>query len=289
MGEYKGKNAVAFGEVLWDVYPKYRKPGGAPLNVLGHLQQLGVATSMISRVGKDDLGNEMIKEVDAFGVGRSSIQSDEKYATGTVKVQLDDQGKPTYDIVQSVAWDHIEFTANLGSLVQAADLFICGTLASRSEHSRSTLIKLLQQSRCTVFDMNLRLDYYSNDLIQTILQETQIFKVNDDEFEVLADVFSIPKSRLYQYLFENFDLHLVIQTRGANGAEAHDGNSLVEHVGYPAEVVDTVGSGDAFLAGFLSKYIETKSLYDCLDFGCKLGAFVATKEGAIPLYDARSI
>ncbi len=283
------RNAVAFGEILWDVYPDYRKLGGAPLNVLGHLQQLGLKTSIVSRVGEDVLGKEMLLAIDAAGVNRNAVQLDQVHPTGVVNVQLDSAGKPSYEILQPAAWDMIEPSPELEKLVNQSDVFICGSLASRSSTSRSTLHALLRESSNTIFDLNLRLNFYTEDLIREILSQAQILKVNDEEFDVLSQIFSVDKSALYPFLCGEYDLRLIIQTRGADGAEAFDGNSLIEHPGYTVTVVDTVGSGDAFLAGFLSKHLESRSVYDCLDFGCKLGAFVATQEGAIPSYQPDQI
>lgn len=279
------KKIVCFGEVLWDVYPEHKKLGGAPFNVAGHLKRLGLEVYMVSRIGQDALGKEILNEIDKADIPRDLIQEDPNYPTGVVNVILDDHGKPTYEIVQSVAWDFIEHNRQNEEQVADAALFLYGTLACRHEVSRSSLQHLLGFNEATVMDMNLRQSFYSLDLIDTLLQKTRILKLNDEEFNVLHNLFQVSQDNLYGFLAEKYPVRLIIQTKGAEGAEVFDGERIHQNAGYRIEVIDTVGSGDAFLAGFLSRYLHNQPVEICLDFACRLGAFVATRAGAIPMYD----
>jgi fructokinase len=279
------KKVVCFGEVLWDVYPEYKKLGGAPFNVAGHLRKLGLDVHMVSRVGQDSLGKEIMIEIERADIPRDLIQEDPNHPTGIVNVLLDDHGKPSYEIVQSVAWDYIEYDALTEYAVSQADLFLFGTLACRHEVSRSCLHHLLSLNDSTVLDMNLRQTYYSHDLIDGLLDKTRILKLNDEEFDVLHNLLQVSHDNLYGFLIERYSIQLIIQTKGANGAEVFDGREVYQNPGYRIQVVDTVGSGDAFLAGFLSQYLLNHSVEECLDFGCRLGAYVATQAGAIPSYN----
>lgn len=278
------KKVVCFGEVLWDVYPAYKKLGGAPFNVAGHLRNLGLDIQMVSRIGEDDLGKEILVEIEKAKIPLDLIQKDPNHPTGVVKVTLDDQGKPTYEIVTSVAWDYIQNNSMNEQKVAEADLFLFGTLACRHEVSRSSLHHLLSLNDSTVLDMNLRQSYYSHDLIDVLLEKTRILKLNDEEFDVLHNLLQVSHDNLYGFLIERYSIQLIIQTKGADGAEVFDGQKVCQNPGYRIQVVDTVGSGDAFLAGFLSQYLQERPVENCLDFACRLGAYVATKAGAIPSY-----
>ncbi|MBX2816654.1 MAG: carbohydrate kinase [Saprospiraceae bacterium] len=273
---------VGFGEVLWDVYDSHRTLGGAPFNVLGHLQQLGFDTQIVSRIGSDDLGKELITAIDQAGVGRDFLQIDLNLDTGIVKVSLDAEAKPVYDICAPAAWDHIEVGNPILEYTRHAEALVFGTLACRASISRKSLFRLLDEAPLCILDLNLREQYYTPHLIESLLHQVDILKINDHELLVLNDLFGLRQDRFYQELSRRFGLQLIVQTLGEKGAEAFDGNQVYRHPGYRVKVADTVGSGDAFLAGFLSTLLKGQAIAEALDLGCKLGAFVATQPGAIP-------
>ena len=278
------KNVVCFGEILWDVFPEEQKLGGAPFNVAAHLAQLGLRSHIITRVGKDELGNDIIKAViqkDVF----LEIQVDTFLPTGIVNVLLDEKGIPTYKIQDPAAWDNISFVDHYRSLVRSAEALVFGSLACRSKTNFLTLKKLAAESTLRICDLNIRLDYYSEDLIKEILEMTDILKINEDEAKLLREMFSIDRENFYQELTRRFNLKAIIKTLGDKGAEAFAKGQLESTMGYAIEVKDTVGSGDAFLAAFISHYLEDKPIAQCLNEGCKLGAYVATQSGAIPEID----
>ena len=187
--------------------------------------------------------------------------------------------------MEGVAWDDIQLADAMLEAVRAADLLVFGSLVTRSATSRSTLQALLKAAQVRVFDVNLRAPFYSPASIEALLKESDIVKTNDDELEKLADWFGQDKEMplMTQYLIDRFDLQKVIVTRGSHGAACRDVEGWHEHPGFPVEVTDTVGSGDSFLAGFLTSMLKGESTKDCLAFACAVGALVATYAGGTPL------
>lgn len=280
---------ACFGEVLWDIYPDKRHLGGAPFNVAAHLTQLGTQGHIITKVGKDELGNEILKSIIEQGIDTKFTQVDFTFDTGKVNVILDAQGKPSYEIKQPVAWDYIHTNLENLGLVKDCDGLIFGSLACRTDRNIQTLKDLSGISPLNICDLNIRQHYYSTGLIEELLDLTNILKINDEEEQLLADCFGLQQDRFYQRLVEIFDLDLIITTRGAKGAEAFYKGSLFRQEAVPVSVVDTVGSGDAFLAAFIHNYLRSESINKCLAEGARLGGFVATRSGAIPRHNQRNI
>jgi fructokinase len=280
---------VCFGEVLWDVYPDGKKLGGAPFNVAAHATQLGLKAHMISRVGKDALGEEIIQAIKAHSISPGYTVMDENFETGVVNVLLDQQGKPTYDIKQPAAWDFIVANRDNITLVQEAEAFVFGSLACRSTISRNSLFELAKLSRRNICDLNIRLNYYNEDLITALLQISNILKINDEEAHLLQSLYSIPEAKFYETLSEKFGLDLIIQTLGAQGAEVYQDGKVVRSPGVRIDVVDTVGSGDSFLAAFIRQLLAGENLESCLRFATATGALIATKRGAIPEISEKEI
>lgn len=275
---------VCFGEVLWDVYPTYKKLGGAPFNVAAHLQQLGSHSQIISRVGIDDNGTAIIDAIRARGISVDFVQLDPSINTGIVQVVLDELGIPSYDIKQNVSWEQITADPKDEQLVNDSKALVFGTLACRSETSRASLLKLLTLSNLNICDLNIRQSFYSASLIATLLNQTHILKVNDEEEDLIAELFDLGKEDVPAKIAQKFDLEMIIKTLGKDGAQVFKDGKIITVNGTPIDVVDTVGSGDAFLAAFIHNYLNENSLENCLSEACKLGAFVATKKGAIPNY-----
>ncbi|MCC5938980.1 MAG: carbohydrate kinase [Lunatimonas sp.] len=281
------KKAICFGEMLWDVFPKKKIAGGAPMNVALHLQHLGLDTSMISRVGKDKLGRELFRFVERYGLDTSLIQEDGELPTGTVHVNDTDPENIQYDIVKPAAWDRVTWNETMQRAVRTADVFVYGSLAAREPTSRETLFSLLKNTdSLKVLDMNLRPPFYTAELIEELLKSCHILKINEEELSKIASFQDLPSktSTALERLSEQFDLDLICVTLGAKGALLFQDGEIVSHPGYPVEVADTVGSGDAFLAGFITKYLDHQSPEQTLDYACALGALVATMEGGTPTY-----
>jgi fructokinase len=282
---------ICFGEVLWDLLPGGKMAGGAPMNVAYQVNNLGMHSRMISRVGTDDLGDELIAFLEQKGVATDLVQKDHQFPTGTVNVHLDSEGIPSYEIVQPAAWDAIELTESMAEAVCQADALVFGSLACRNELSRNTLLQLLDLASLRVFDVNLREPFYSKILLEELLSKANLVKVNDIELGILSDWYGFkgPEKDLMQSLKDHFGFDLLIVTKGGNGAACLSAEGYSEVSGMKVQVLDTVGSGDAFLSGFLFQHFAGKPNAACLHFANALGALTATKAGGTPVISAEEI
>jgi fructokinase len=282
---------ICFGETLWDMLPSGHMPGGAPMNVAIHLKYNNYDPIVISRVGTDDLGKALLKFLEEKGLSTEYIQVGKTHLTGVVKVNVDDKNEITYKIVEPVAWDYIQFEPEVAQLVAQSDVFVYGSLAARSKTTRETLLQYLPIAKLKVFDVNLRPPHYNPERIQTLLQFADIVKMNHQELELIMGWFGRAGTEEQQmaYIRQHFGLRMVILTRGEHGASVLSDAGYFEHPGYKVEVEDTIGSGDSFLATFLSNYLQQQPLAECLQKACLVGAFVASQKGATPAYDPQNL
>ena len=274
-----------FGEVLWDDFPSGRLPGGAPMNVAIGLQNLGVPSRMISRVGNDPLGRDLKIFIESKNCSTAWIQTDNTYSTGIVKVNASLTGENHYDIIESVAWDRIDYTDDLSELVANAYATVYGTLACRQQHNLNTLIQLLTTASLKVYDVNFRPPFYNQELVESLMTQADIVKMNDDELNIVASWYGWAENaqtNQIRLLKDKFNLKILVITRGANGAICIDNKGIYESAGFKVQVQDTVGSGDAFLAGFLKSLYQGHALEHALTYACALGALVAAHKGANP-------
>lgn len=282
---------ICYGEVLWDVFPKGSKIGGAPLNVMYHLNQLGVDAKIISRVGDDEWGENLLSQLEGWGLSTEMCQIDPHYDTSKVIADVDTYtGETTYDIIAPVAWDFIEATQDAQKAVSASDAFVFGSLSMRNEVSRETLFNLLEKSNYSVFDVNIREPHYARDLILRTFEEVQLLKLNHNELNVIAHWIDLNLTEEWgevKTLQDNFGIKEILVTKGESGASYYIGEDHYEVEAFPVSVVDTVGSGDAFLAAFLSEKFGNPNSdpQEQLEKAALLGAFVAGHEGACPDYD----
>jgi fructokinase len=278
---------VCFGETLWDLFPTGKVAGGAPMNVAVGLHHRKLSAYMISKVGADALGNELMEFLNNINFPTHWIQTDTTYQTGVVDVAANEFGENTYTIVQPVAWDFIETTPTLENLVANSFAFVYGSLVCRNEVSRQSLIALAQKATLRVFDVNFRSPFFSQSLIETLMAEADIVKMNEDELRIMAGWYGLSniltEQALMQYFKEQFTLQAFVLTRGVNGAALLNGEGYFESEGFVVKVQDTVGSGDAFLTGYLKCLYEGKTPAFSLRYACALGALVATHKGATPI------
>jgi fructokinase len=275
---------VCFGEVLWDMLPTGKLAGGAPMNVAYHLNHLGAYSRLVSRVGNDALGVELTNFLTEKGVSTDFVQMDNVLATGIVDVTLDEKGSPSYKIIQPVAWDNISITSEIKEAVSEADAFVFGSLICRNAASKQTFLELLDLSKRAIFDVNLREPFYSKDTIQPLLEKANIVKMNEEELAIISQWYGVEMDFLQQIkdLQQRFDIATLIVSHGSKGAYCFENEVLHFEKALEIVVKDTIGSGDAFLAGFLSEKLNDKSPQECLKKACALGAYVATKAGATP-------
>ncbi len=277
---------VCFGELLWDVLPSGALPGGAPMNVAYHLKQLGMQPSLITRVGADERGQELIRIVAQHGIDTAGIQTDGHTPTGIVLAQPGADHEMHYDIVIPSAWDHIAYSEALAQQVRQAGYFIFGSLAARHPDSQATLFRLLDTPAVKVLDINLRPPHYTQATLEALLQKADILKLNLAELELVGSWYgnAATLADKIALLRQQFGLSTVIVTMGGDGAAVYSNNTLYEHPGYTVQVADTVGSGDAFLAAYLSGMLQQSPPAETLAFAAALGALVASKTGAWPAY-----
>ena len=283
---------VCFGEILWDILPTGKQPGGAPFNVAVHLHQLGVPAQLISRVGDDELGAELLDFMRGKGLATTYVQLGHSHLTGVVKANVDDRQEVSYKIVQPVAWDYIQPEPELAELVAGADMLVFGSLAARSPATRDTLLGLLPHARYRVFDVNLRPPHYTRRTVEHLLGQADMVKLNHHE---LAELLSwqgqgaLPDAEALPYLARVHDLAAVCLTRGADGAALWTQNTFYESPGFVVEVQDTIGSGDSFLAALLRGWQAGQPPQACLRTACALGALVAAQAGATPLITEQAL
>lgn len=281
---------VCFGEILWDVLPSGKQPGGAPFNVAVHLHQLGVPTQLISRVGDDDLGVELLDFVASKGLSTNYVQQGRTHLTGVVKANVDDAQEVTYKIVQPVAWDYIQHEPGLDALVEGADMLVFGSLSARSPATRETLYRLIEHARFCVFDVNMRPPHYTQEVVKYLLQKADLVKMNHHELAEIMGWFGQEyaagpdRPAAMQWLTQRFQLQAVCVTCGADGALLWTNDQLYRAPGVRVDVKDTIGSGDSFLAALLKGWLRGQEPSECLRFACATGALVATHYGATPAF-----
>jgi len=284
-------DVVSYGEVLWDLLPTKTLPGGAAMNVAYHLKMLGSQPALITKVGIDEFGKKLVNLLSERGLSTDHFQIDYTYPTGMVHAKTNEDNDVLYDIVYPSAWDFIEWQDEYGKLVKDAGYFIYGSLASRSKESRDTLYRLLDTPTTKVLDINLRPPFFDRANIEYLLKKAAILKLNIAELELITGWFSrfMHLEDRIGILQDHFHLQTVIVTMGANGSVIkHDGD-IHRHPGFPVQVADTIGSGDAYLAGFLNQRSQGFSIAQCLSFASALGALIATYPGACPDYQPSEI
>lgn len=281
-GEVK---AVCFGEVLFDVFPDKARIGGAPLNVASRLSSMGVETEMISRVGDDEKGQQLLDYLKSRHIKTGNIHKDEQHPTGEVQVTLSASGSATYEITHPSAWDKIALTYAMVNTVQEADAFIFGSLVARDEVSRKTLFELIPKAKYRVLDFNLRPPHYSEELLQELAGHAEFIKFNDDELFELAGMMGSRYNSLEQnllFMAVRSNAKTICVTKGPHGAVMMHEKKLYYNSGYKIRVKDTVGAGDSFLGTLLAKLLQGEEPQVALDMACAVGALVAGEEGANP-------
>jgi len=283
------KLILAFGEILWDILPSCTVLGGAPFNFVYRVNSLGDTGLMVSRLGRDELGRKAFEQVIQLGLDTAYIQWDDNFPTGTVQVSFDEESNPNYVIIPNVAYDQIELTDMLLGAASTADCLCFGTLSQRSGKSRWTIEQLLAESgeSLKLLDINLRKDCYSLETVTFSLQEADVLKLNEDEVRELVEMLGMPHQSLPDFcerMLERWSLKYCLVTLGEKGAFViSDDGQKVYIPGYKVSLVDSLGSGDAFSAGFVDKILRGASIIEACEFGNVLGALVASNEGATSL------
>lgn len=291
MKKRNNHSVICFGEVLWDILPSGAVPGGAPMNVTYHLHKQGKSPALITRIGNDEKGKGLEAIFNDHGVCTDYFQVDKDHETGKVFAHPNEFNEVLYDIVKPVAWDFIEWNDEYAALVSNADYFVFGSLAARNKTSKNTLLQLLESSPNKVLDINLRAPHFDRHIVEELIGKANILKLNLAELELITGWFSSQTSVIdrVRLIADRFRISSIVVTMGGDGALLYKDAMIFRHPGFFVNVADTVGSGDAFLAGLLSKLMENKTPEEALDFANGLGAFIATKTGACPPYEMQDV
>lgn len=289
--DLSNKKILCVGELLWDMLPSGPKAGGAPMNVALHLKRLGLNAKFAGKVGNDKLGESLKNFLVEKGMDVSLIQTDFALPTSTVEVIIESNQNVKFNIVDNVAWDNIEINEELKQESKESDVLVYGTLASRHINTRKTILTLIENSNLKLIDVNLRPPYINKEVIEQLILKADIAKLNDDELKMIGSWYHKDSDiyNLTRWFAHKFNCAIVCVTRGDKGALVIHDEEIDEHPGFKVNVIDTVGSGDAFLAGFLSKYLARESIKSALSFACATGALVASKQGATPDYSINEI
>jgi len=310
---------VGVGEVLWDLLLPGPQLGGAPANFAYHAHALGAEARVITRVGKDAYGREIIRRFREMGLPGVSVQEDETWPTGTAKVELSGAGLAHFTIPENVAWDFLALNQEALAVAREADAICFGSLAQRSEPSRSTIQQLVAAAHADtlrVFDVNLRQQFYSRGVIEESLQLANVLKLNDDELPILAGMFSLPGSTedrscgagtpvrtdghfaantrtgvsalhkielQIEGLAQAFGLHVVALTRGANGSLLWQRGRWSDCPSRPVTVVDTVGAGDSFTAALVLGLLRKMDWDEINTIANDVARYVCSQAGATPV------
>jgi fructokinase len=283
----RNKTVVCFGEILWDNLPGGRRPGGAPMNVAYHLHQLGLNSQLISSVGNDQPGQELLGFLTQIGLKTDFIQRDAEHATSEVQASIDSNHEVTYEILYPVAWDYISWQPEFEALLKNSQAFVYGTLSARNHTSRETLYRMLSHANYRVFDVNLRAPHYSPEVIDTLLQNSDLVKLNSSELMLIAKWYypaCQKEAEGVEVLFKCFKMQEILVTKGSMGATYYTSSFCYNYPAYPVTVSDTIGSGDSFLAAFLAMKLGDEPVDLTLDYAIAMGAFITSQPGACPPY-----
>jgi|WetSurMetagenome_2_1015567.scaffolds.fasta_scaffold09509_2 fructokinase len=283
----KNYKVAGIGEVLWDQLPQGDVLGGAPANVAFHACQLGAESYIISAVGNDKLGNDIISRLSTKNI--NLLISRVAYPTGTVKVTLDDMGVPDFVITNNVAWDYIELTSESSDLAEQLDAVCFGSLAQRNRVSHIAITKflnLLPEETLKIFDINLRQNFYNKQLINDSLTISNILKINDDELIIIAELFGLKGDEEYlcRKLLDTYELELVAYTCGAKGSFLFGKNDKSYLKTPVVKVKDTIGAGDSFTAALMVSLLNGYNLSECHLLAVDIASFVCENDGAMPEY-----
>lgn len=280
---------VGMGEALWDVLPEGKKIGGAPANFAYHVSQFGLPSCVVSAVGDDALGKEIVENFTSKGLNQ--LIAEVPYPTGTVQVEIDQAGVPQYEIKENVAWDNIPYTAHLEAIAEKTKAVCFGSLAQRNVVSRNTINRFLDamprtEDSLVVFDVNLRQGFYNKEILCNSMKRCNILKINDEELVTISRMFGYPGIDLQDkcwILLGKYNLKMLILTCGINGSYVFTPGNVSFQPTPKVEVADTVGAGDSFTAAFISSILKGKSVQEAHSRAVQTSAYVCTKKGAMPI------
>lgn len=289
------KKIVAFGEVVWDILPNEKILGGTPLNMIFRCNSFGEKGFLLSRLGYDKLGHEALDRLEDLNVSDRNIQIDDEFPTGTVNITFDDNHEPRYEVKLDVAFDHIEFSAEALKLARYANCLFYGLLPQRFGISKNTIRELIKESPDSIhfFDLKLFEHFFDKKVVENLLAHSDIVRIKEKEIPFLEKAFDLNSGSIEDFgklLSQKYKVKLILITRGAQGVFAyHKERGVFYDPGYVVEMVDNIGSGIAFCAGFLHYYLNGKTIQEALGFGNGAGALNTTKRGATTFFNKNEV
>jgi fructokinase len=280
---------VGIGEALWDCLPEGRKIGGAPANFAFHAGQFGFQSLAVSAIGNDELGDEILEELNQRNLCHLLERVD--FPTGTVQVALDEKGIPCYEILGGVAWDNIPYSEKLDEIARNCQVVCFGSLAQRNEVSRETINRFIDampesEGSLKVFDINLRQNFYDEEIITSSLKKCNVLKLNDEELVIVSRMFGYPElsqSEACRRILDAYGLRMLILTCGTDGSYVFTAGETSFHPTPKVEVADTVGAGDSFTGSFIASILKGKSILEAHRRAVEVSAYVCTQNGAMPI------
>ncbi len=281
------KMVVGLGEILWDCFSDSRRPGGAPANLAVHATQLGLQGVVLSRVGADSEGDDLLAKLTAHGVAGETVQRDPDHPTGMVTVDDTRPDDPRYHIHEDAAWDWMQWTPQWESIATSASAICFGTLAQRKSRSRETIHQCLKSAgdALRVYDVNLRQSYYTPARVRGSFQLANVVKLNHDEATILAALLEMAptdESSFVTRVIQEFEIDVVCVTQGKEGCHLYADSRFEKVSATPVSVADAVGAGDAFTAAFVYGRLAEMDLALCGNFANRVGGLVASHRGAMP-------
>ena len=286
---------VGLGEVLWDVLPEGKKLGGAPANFAYHAGQfLGMDNTIaVSALGEDPLAEETVKALKEHEL--NYLLPHVSYPTGTVQVTLDGQGIPSYEIKENVAWDNIPFNDDIAAIARNCRAVCFGSLAQRNSVSRTTIRQFLDTAPADclkIFDINLRQHFYTKEIIQDSIRQSNILKINDEELELVGQMFGYPTLTMEdkcRFIMNKYKLDILVLTCGTNGSYVFTPGNISFLETPKVQVADTVGAGDSFTGSFVASILKGKTVAEAHGIAVRVSAYVCTQNGAMPSLPVKTL
>ncbi|NJD04354.1 MAG: carbohydrate kinase [Ruminiclostridium sp.] len=282
---------LSYGAVLWDIIDGREHIGGAPFNLAAHLAKFGCSSSIITRIGKDKRGEKALAMMKNLGVDTSFVQTDPKHDTGIAEVTLTGLGVPAFNLPENAAYEFIDANDQIIERIDKIkfDVLCFGTLEQKNTVSRNSLYRILEslQFKNIFFDVNIRLDFFPEEIIRKSFSHSTIVKLNEGEARLLSQLLYgrfLDEKEFVRRVIDEFSINVICITKGKDGCSVYSGNTAASYPEHVVKVVDTVGAGDAFSAAFLAHYQKSGDPFESARLGNIMGAYVASQHGAIPEY-----
>lgn len=289
------KKIVAFGEVVWDILPDGKVLGGTPSNLVFRCNSFNEQGFLLSRVGDDELGREALKRLKELRISDENVQIDTEFSTGTIHITFDENHDPHFVVTPDVAFDHIEFSAEALKLSRDADCLFYGLLPQRFGLSKNTLRELIKESPDSIHFLDLKLfeHFFNRQVVENLLEFSNIVRIKEKEIAFLSSELGLETAEIEPFcrkIIQKYKIDLILITRGQNGIFAlHRKKGVFTDSGYQIDMVDNIGSGMAFSAGFLHYYLNGRGIQQAINFGNAAGALNATKHGATTFFDKKDV